>query len=206
MTSFLVVTPIMYAIPFISAFIHWITIWMALKMLFHPKEPIHFLGLKIQGVFPKKQKQIAENISKLVGKELLSFEEIEQKITNPANLEGIYPEIEKYVDEFLKVRIKETMPMIAMFIGDKTIGQLKEALMTELKNMLPQLLKNYVGNLKSQLDLEKIVYEKIAAFSGEKLEAMLNQILTKEFRFIEIIGTILGFMIGLLQIFLNMIQ
>ena len=205
MTSFLVVTPVMYAIPFISAFIHWVTIWMALKMLFHPKLPVNFLGLKIQGVFPKKQKQIAENISKLVGKELLSFEEIEQKITNPENLEGIYPEIEKYVDEFLKVRLKETMPMIAMFIGDKTIGQLKEALMTELKNMLPQLLKNYVGNLKSQLDLEKIVYEKIAAFSGEKLEAMLNQILTKEFRFIEIIGTILGFLIGLLQIFLNMI-
>ena len=44
------------------------------------------------------------------------------------------------------------------------------------------------------------MYEKIKAFSGEKLENMLNQIMTKEFRFIEVIGTILGFLIGLLQI------
>jgi uncharacterized membrane protein YheB (UPF0754 family) len=192
--------PWIYTIPFISAFIHWLTIWMALKMLFHPKTPKRILGLTIQGVFPKKQTQIAENISKLVGQELLSFDDIEEKITNPANLEGIYPEVEKYVDEFLHVKIKQTMPMIAMFIGEKTITQLKGALMDELKIMLPTLLKNYVGNLRTQLDLEKIVYEKISAFSGDKLEDMLNQIMTKEFRFIEVIGTILGFLIGLLQI------
>ena len=192
--------PWIYTIPFISAFIHWLTIWMALKMLFHPKKPIKILGLTIQGVFPKKQLQIAENISKLVGQELLSFEDIEQKIINPANLEAVYPEVEKYVDEFLHVKIKKAMPMVAMFIGEKTIVQLKTALMDELKAMLPELLKNYVGKLKTQLDLEKIVYEKIKAFSGEKLENMLNQIMTKEFRFIEVIGTILGFLIGLLQI------
>lgn len=192
--------PWIYTIPFISAFIHWLTIWMALKMLFHPKTPKKILGITIQGVFPKKQTQIAENISKLVGQELLSFDDIEQKITNPSNLDSIYPEVEKYVDEFLHVKIKQTMPMIAMFIGEKTITQLKGALMDELKIMLPTLLKNYVGNLRTQLDLEKIVYEKIAAFSGDKLEDMLNQILTKEFRFIEVIGTVLGFLIGLLQI------
>ncbi|MEO7309162.1 MAG: DUF445 family protein [Chitinophagaceae bacterium] len=195
--------PWIYSIPFISALIHWVTIWMALKMLFHPKQPKKFLWMTFQGVFPKKQQQIAENLGKIVGQELLSFEDIEEKITSDKNLDAIYPEIEKNIDEFLKTRLKTAMPVIGMFIGDKTITQLKEVFMAELKSMLPGLLKNYVNNLKSELDLERIVVEKIKGFSSDKLEEMLNQILTKEFRFVEVIGAILGFIIGVVQILIT---
>ena len=75
--------------------------------------------------------------------------------------------------------------------------------MDVLKALVPVLLTSYVANLKSQLDLEKIVYEKVAAFSSDRLEDMLHKILTKEFRFVEIIGAILGFLIGLFQVGLN---
>ena len=44
----------LYSIPFISAFIHWLTIRMALKLLFHPRQPKRILGFTLQGVFPKK--------------------------------------------------------------------------------------------------------------------------------------------------------
>jgi uncharacterized membrane protein YheB (UPF0754 family) len=48
--------------------------------------------------------------------------------------------------------------------------------------------------------------DKIANFSSGRLEEMLNQILTKEFRFVEVIGAALGFFIGLLQIFLTLLM
>jgi len=193
-------SPWLITLPFISALIHWVTIWMALKMLFHPRLPKKILGLTFHGVFPKKQQVIAENLGRIVGNELLSFNDIESKITNTENISSIYPMVENHIDHFLNHKLKESMPMIAMFIGEKTIEQFKAVFMDELKELLPELLKTYVSKLKDQLDLEKIVYEKVAAFSSDKLEDMLNKILTKEFRFVEIIGAILGFLIGLLQI------
>ena len=196
----------LYTIPFISAFIHWLTIWMALKMLFHPRQPKKFLGLTFHGVFPKRQKQIAESLGKIVGQELLSFDDIEKTITNPENVQRILPLAEAHIDNFLRVKLKESMPMIAMFIGDKTITQLKEVFMKELEELFPVIMKNYVAHLKNDLDLEKIVVEKISSFSSDKLETMLNQILTKEFRFVEVIGAALGFFIGLLQIFLTFLM
>ena len=60
-----------------------------------------------------------------------------------------------------------------------------------------------VIGLASQLDLEQIVIEKVAGFSSDKLEQILNSIMAKEFRFVEIIGGVLGFLIGLLQILLT---
>jgi len=196
----------LYTIPFISAFIHWLTIWMALKLLFHPRHPKKILGFTLHGVFPKRQKQIAESLGRIVGQELLSFGDIEKTITNPENVQKILPLAEAHIDHFLRNKLKEAMPMIAMFIGDKTIGQLKAVFMKELEELFPVIMKNYVANLKNDLDLEKIVVDKIANFSSDKLEKMLNDILTKEFRFVEVIGAALGFFIGLLQIFLTLLM
>lgn len=196
----------LYTIPFISAFIHWLTIWMALKLLFHPRNPKRILGFTLHGVFPKRQGQIAESLGRIVGQELLSFGDIEKTITNPDNTRKILPLAEEHIDHFLRIKLKESMPMIAMFIGDKTIGQLKGVFMKELEELFPIIMKNYVANLKNDLDLEKIVVDKIANFSSDKLETMLNQILTKEFRFVEVIGAALGFFIGLLQIFLTLLM
>jgi uncharacterized membrane protein YheB (UPF0754 family) len=66
-------------------------------------------------------------------------------------------------------------------------------------------MKNYAGSLKNELDLEKIVTAKVAAFSTDKLEAILYQIMAKEFRFVEIIGAVLGFLIGLFQVLLTVL-
>jgi uncharacterized membrane protein YheB (UPF0754 family) len=162
--------------------------------------------MTFHGVFPKRQQQIAESLGKIVGQELLSFGDIEKTITNPENVQKILPLAEQHIDHFLRTKLKESMPMISMFIGDKTITQLKTVFMKELADLFPVIMKNYVSNLKNDLDLEKIVVEKISNFSSDKLEQMLNQILTKEFRFVEVIGAALGFFIGLLQIFLTLLS
>ena len=96
--------------------------------------------------------------------------------------------------------------MIAMFIGEKTISQLKAVFMQELKELFPVILQQYISHLREDLDLERIVVEKIAGFSNDRLEAMLNEFLTREFRFVEVIGAALGFLIGLLQILITLLM
>ncbi|HEV3413546.1 MAG TPA: DUF445 domain-containing protein [Puia sp.] len=196
----------LYTIPFISAFIHWLTIWMALKLLFHPRNPRRILGFTLQGVFPKKQQQIAESLGRIVGQQLLSFGDIEKTITDPQNVQRILPAVEEHIDHFLRSKLKEAMPMISMFIGEKTIAQLKAVFMRELEELFPVILSQYVSHLREDLDLERIVVGKIAGFSNDRLEAMLNEFLTKEFRFVEVIGAALGFLIGLLQILITLLM
>jgi uncharacterized membrane protein YheB (UPF0754 family) len=61
-----------------------------------------------------------------------------------------------------------------------------------------------MNQLQNQLDLEKIVVDKVSSFSSDKLEKILNQIMSSEFRFVEIIGAVLGFIIGLLQVLITL--
>jgi uncharacterized membrane protein YheB (UPF0754 family) len=190
-------------IPLISAFIGWVTNWVAIKMLFHPREPKKILGVTFHGIFPKRQQQFAEKLGKLVSAEFLSFDDIEQKISNPENLKKVMPMIETHVDEFLRNRLKDEMPVISMFIGDKTITNLKTMFMKEIESLFPQVMKQYAANLKNELDLEQIVIKKVAGFSSDKLEEVLYQIMSKEFRFVEIIGAVIGLIIGILQVLIT---
>jgi uncharacterized membrane protein YheB (UPF0754 family) len=192
-------------IPLISAFIGWFTNWVAIKMLFHPKEPKKFLFITFQGVFPKRQRQFAEKLGKLVSTELLSFREIEEKIVNPDNIKKLMPFVESKVDDFLRNKLSDAFPIISMFIGESTINQLKTIFMAELEVIFPEMIAAYMKNLESQLDLEKMVTEKVYGFSSDKMEAILNQIMTKEFKFIEVIGGVLGFIIGILQVLITVV-
>ena len=184
----------------LSAFTGWVTTWIAIKMLFHPRKPIRILGISIQGIFPKNQRLIAEKLGQVVGKELLSFSEIEEKVTNPENLQKLRPDIESHIDNFLRNKLKDVFPMLAMLMGDKTITQLKEAFLLELESLFPVLMKSYMNKLQHDLDLEKIVTEKVAGFSTQKLEDILNQITKKEFKFLEVIGGGFGLLIGVAQV------
>jgi uncharacterized membrane protein YheB (UPF0754 family) len=192
-------------IPFISAFIGWFTNWIAIKMLFHPKEPKKILGITFHGIFPKRQRQFAEKLGILVSTELISFKEIEEKIVNPENIQKIMPLVETRIDEFLRSKLGEAFPMISMFIGENTINKLKDVFMTELETIFPELIGSYMKDLESQLDLNKIVTEKVYGFSSDKMETILNQIMSKEFRFVEVIGGVLGFIIGIFQVILTLL-
>lgn len=192
-------------IPFISAFIGWVTNWVAIKMLFHPREPKKFLGITFHGIFPKRQQQFAEKLGKLVSDEFLSFADIETKISDPKNLGKVMPMIEKHVDEFLRVKLSNQMPIISMFIGDKTINNLKSVFMQEIEELFPQVMKQFALNLKTELDLEHIVIQKVSSFSSDKLEELLYQIMSKEFRFVEVIGGVIGFVIGGMQVLITVL-
>ncbi|HLO71166.1 MAG TPA: DUF445 family protein [Flavipsychrobacter sp.] len=193
----------LYLIPFISAFIGWFTNWIAIKMLFHPKNPVKVLGMTIQGIFPKRQQQFAQKLGVLVATELLHFNDIASKLKDPKQLESVTPYIEEHIDTFLRIKLQEKLPVVSMFIGDSTIGKLKEGMMEEINGLLPEVIGKYADNLSQKMDIEKMVTDKVANFSSDKLEEILTAIMSKEFRFVEIIGGVLGFIIGLIQIFLT---
>jgi uncharacterized membrane protein YheB (UPF0754 family) len=174
-------------IPVISACIGWITNLVAIKLLF-------------SRIIPRQQPLIAQKIGKLVSTELLSFDEIGQKITSPENIQKIMPVVEQHMDDFLRNRLKQAFPIISMFISDKMIGELKVVFMKELEELFPVMMKNYVKNLEQDLDLEHLVTTKLASFPPEKLEAGLSQSMRKEFRGVNLFAAAIGFCIGLVQL------
>ena len=70
----------------------------------------------------------------------------------------------------------------------------------EMKNMASPLMEKVATEFESSVDLKQMIEDNIAAFDLERLEAIVNQVAKREFRTIERLGAVLGFVIGLIQV------
>ncbi len=194
------VNPWLFSLPIIASLIGWFTNFLAIKMLFHPRNPVDLGLFELQGIFPKRQKALAEKLGKVVAGELVHVSDIKEQLNDPNTAQEVHSVIESRLDGFLKEGLKESFPMLAMFLNESTVGKIKSVLTGELESALPQVIDTYLHKLEDNLDIEKLVTEKVRAFDSDKLEQLLFSILKKEFKFIELIGAFLGFVIGLLQL------
>ena len=188
------------ALPVIAGVIGWFTNFIAVKMLFHPKKPINLGLFKLQGIFPKRQGDLGKKIGDLVANQLFSIDDIKDKFNTPDTRESITSVIDEKIEVFLKTKLTVEMPMLAFVMNDALAEKIKGTLMTEIDTMLPEVLDNFANKVSEKVNIEEIVKSKVEAFSSDKLEEVLNSILKKEFKFIEIIGAVLGFLIGIVQI------
>ena len=185
-------------IPVASAFSCWLVIKIFLTILFRPHQPRSILGLRVQGILPKKQTAIAAQAGKIVAAQFFSMETIEQKIADPSILQKIMPSIEAHIDDFLRNKLKKEMPFIGMFVGDKTIGSVKKVFITEIETMFPNIMRSYASNLIADLNIEQLVSQKIAAASILDIEASFKKSFSKEIRLLELMSAAIGLIIGLI--------
>ncbi|MCF8257173.1 MAG: DUF445 family protein [Flavobacteriales bacterium] len=190
----------LWTLPVISAIVGWFTNYLAVKMLFYPKEPWDFKLFKIQGIFPKNQRQVAEKIGKMVADELLSSDDLRDKMHNPENLLSINQIVEAKIDYFLNVKFPKQYPITGLLFTEKRKAKMKGELMVEVKESVPQVIDHYMSNLEERFNVEEIIKERVAVLPAEKLEGLIMNLLKKEFKFIEYIGAVVGFLIGLIQV------
>ncbi|MEI6311409.1 MAG: DUF445 family protein [Bacteroidota bacterium] len=190
----------MYLDPFISAFIGWFTSYLAVLMLFRPRNPIRIFGYTIQGIFPKRQALIATKFGKMVAEELISIEDIQKKLHSADAVSLIHSKIEEKVDLYLNNSLPEKYPIMSLFIGTGIKSKIKNEVLGQIDTMAPDMLGDMIKTIEEKINIEEIISDKVNAFPPEKLEKILNDILRKEFRFIEWTGGVFGFLIGLIQL------
>ena len=193
---------LIYLLPILAALIGWITNYLAIKMLFHPHQPKKILGLTFQGVFPKRQAQIAEKLGDLVANELFSMKDVAQKIEDLSTQPEALEEVGKRIEQTIRGKLISAFPMLSMFLSDEMIEKVTSLFKGELEDFLRVSSQGLAVKMEESVDIQTLVREKVQAFSSNKIEELLLGFMEQEFRFIEKIGAFLGFLIGCIQVFL----
>jgi uncharacterized membrane protein YheB (UPF0754 family) len=193
---------LIYTLPLIGALIGWFTNYIAIKMLFHPKAEVRIFFISIQGVFPKRQKDFARKLGQIVSEELLSVHDITKHLKEKATSEAILQHIAKRLEEGITSRLPRVFPMLAMLMTGDMTEKIKKILMEQIAGLNEELIEKLSGELEDELDMHRIVEEKVSAFSSDKLEEIVFAIMRKEFKFVELVGAVLGFLIGVAQVLL----
>lgn len=148
------------------------------------------------------QSRLAEEAGRFAATQFSTSFNVEEKISNPALLDSAMPAIEQHIDEFLHVKLKEEMPMIGMFIGNKTTDKLKELFIVQLKTLFPAIMSQMAGNLQANVNIGQLVSNKISQVPPAQLEQAIRQRFSGEMAKLHMAGAIAGLIIGLINLLL----
>ena len=190
---------------FISATIGWITNWVAIKMLFRPHKEINFGLFKIQGLIPKRKAEIGSGIANIIQNELISVKDVISNIDREEFSKRLNSSIDKVLEKNLKGKVKEKFPVLQMFFSDrmaKDVSNTIKDIIMENQEKIFEIFSNYA---EENIDFEIIISDKISNFSLDKLEEIITLLAKKELKHIEVIGAILGGLIGVAQYLITLI-
>ena len=115
-------TAILLATPLITAAIGWLTNWVAIQMLFHPRKPVHLLFFKWQGLIPRRQAQLAEQTAGIIEREILQ----QHSILNEIRRIDLGPHLEKAAHTLVWQRIGpqlQAIPLLGGFINESVLAK-----------------------------------------------------------------------------------
>lgn len=187
----------LFAIPVIGALIGYITNVFAIKMLFWPQQPFRLAFFELQGLLPKRQREIASSIGELIEERLLSLDDLFDSVDTPELRRRILTE----VVQALKVRLRKTLLRITPDRLYRLIeDSLEKIVRQEADRIIHTAIKSGRESVTAQLSVQQMVEDKINAFDLNELERMIRHVSSTELRFIEILGGVLGFLLGLIQV------
>lgn len=186
-------------IPVIGAFIGWVTNLIAVKAIFKPYEPIRVFGLpwSIQGVVPKRRSELARSIGEVVERELLKVEDIMNQMKSPEVLDKIAQSANESIHNMVVERIPIWVPATVKTVILEMMGDM-------LSKQMPQVINEIVdqagGSVVEKVKLAQLVEDRLNAYDIKHLEKIILTVASRELKHIEIIGGVLGFIIGMVQV------
>ncbi len=182
--------------PFICAAIGYLTNWIAIKCLFHPHKSYILKGFRnkqilvIQGLIPKKKEEIAKNVSENITKYFFDSDKLLKRIESDLLRRLTREKIKKFVKK--NVKMWKPLEWITEFYIDECLS-------------LSQLRKRFLANFdeisgRSIKFIQKHIEQEILDYDERQIEEIMYENASREFRFIIILGGILGFIFGCILI------
>jgi len=191
-----------WILPAFGLFIGFASDWLALQMLFHPKQPKKILGLTYQGLFLKRQQEVSRDYARLVADQVITPANIWQAILQGPGSDRLFALVQKQVEQTVDEQAGIARPLVAFAIGSRQYQQMKKTVTEKLVQTLPQTLRHVDHYAEGAMDIRNTLMSRMQKLSPEEFEGMLRPAFKEDEWSLIIVGAVLGFLVGELQTFL----
>jgi uncharacterized membrane protein YheB (UPF0754 family) len=135
----------------------------------------------------------------MIERDLLSHADIQDALRSVETGEEAASFLNEQVDLFVQ-KLAAQNPMIGMFVQGPLLEQVKAMLRDQMVARFPELMERLVARAEQKLDVSEIVRTKVESFDLTKLEQVIHEVSSRELKTIELLGGVLGFLVGLAQV------
>jgi uncharacterized membrane protein YheB (UPF0754 family) len=195
-----------WLLPICGFIVGWFTNYLALKIIFRPLRPTGIGPFKVQGIFLKRQQEVSEVFARITCVELLGTEQIWDAILTGPNRKKFQMLLRNHSLIFTEKLIGGLRPLALTVMGTEKFSLMKEDIATKVILKLPNIIGMSYDYTTEALDLENTIRTTMQKLSPEEFEGVLHPAFEEDEMTLIMVGGFLGMMVGIIQIFIFMIQ
>jgi uncharacterized membrane protein YheB (UPF0754 family) len=191
-----------WVMPLFGGFTGWFTDWLALKMIFRPREPTRYLGLfEWQGLFLKRRKEVAADYGALIAQEVITPRNVLEAVLRGPLSDKLYQLVLKHVQRSVDEQAGLARPLVMFAVGGERYQQMKETVARRIMERLPEAMKHVEQYAGEAMDIRNTLVTKMQELTAEEFEALLRPAFQQDEWILIAVGAALGFLVGEFQVF-----
>jgi uncharacterized membrane protein YheB (UPF0754 family) len=187
-----------WVLPFFGALVGYITNWLALVMVFDPKTPKRFLGISFQGLFHRRQREIAVEFAEVVSARVFSNANLFRELSQGGSRQRLLALVGQKADELIARYHKH--PMAMMFMKPEIVTAIRTEVLGDVEQEMFReggLVHQFVS--KSE-NIRKTLAERMAVMDSEAYENVLRPAFKQDEWKLILAGAVLGAAAGAVQL------
>lgn len=188
--------------PIFGFFIGWITDWLALKMIFLPREPRKYLGVKWQGVFQKRRDQVAADYGDMIANEIITIPNIVEAVLTGPRSDRLFLIIQREVQRTIDAQAGLIKPFVVAAVGSGRFQELKSVVAAKALDRVPQTVVHAEDYATGALDVRNTVVERMRRLNRLEFENLLRPAFRQDEWKLIAVGAVIGGLVGELQVLL----
>jgi uncharacterized membrane protein YheB (UPF0754 family) len=186
-------------LPIFGAAIGWFTDWLAIKLVFFPRERRRFLGLfPLQGVFQRRRDEVAKQYATVVAREVMTVPNLVDGVLNGPRADRLHHMIRDSVAE----AIEEQAALARPFVGASRFTDLKDTAADRAVRYLPTTMLTAEQYATEALDIRDTIATKMRRLTRIEYEGLLRPAFRQDEWKLIAVGAAIGAVIGELQVLL----
>jgi uncharacterized membrane protein YheB (UPF0754 family) len=182
--------------PAFGLVVGWFTDWLALKLIFNPKRPIHVFGFTIQGLFLKRRREVAADYGTLIADEIITPRKVIEAILRGPLSDRVFAMIRREVQNALDRSAGLARPLVVVTIGSARYRQMKATIATKIIERLPETMAYVEDYARETMDIRNVLREKMQRLDELQFEALIRPAFEQDEWILITVGAALGFVMG----------
>ncbi|MCA9676199.1 MAG: DUF445 family protein, partial [Myxococcales bacterium] len=182
-----------WLMPIVGALVGLGTNYLAIQMIFRPFEKTRYLGVfPYQGLFPKRQPEIASDYGRTTGAEVITAHNIINLLTSGERGAELRAAVEEAVSKRIDAEWQQVKGMVPLPVSDEQLAEVKQLVVTKMIEMAPQVRPQIEEYLDKQLDIRNTVETRLGSLSKPEFERLLRGVFQEDELTLIVVGGFLG--------------
>jgi uncharacterized membrane protein YheB (UPF0754 family) len=189
-------------LPIFGGCIGLFTDWLAIKLIFVPREPVRVGRVILQGKFQRRRAEVARQYGEMIANEILTVPNLLDAVLRGPRSDRLYAMVERLVANAVDEQASVAKPMVAMAVGGQRLREIKQAAARKALEHLPPTVRYAEGYLTEAMDVAKMVERRMRGLTPLEFEGLLRPAFRQDEWKLIAVGGVIGFLVGELQVLL----